>query len=184
MYQRNPIAKDIRSISLTPISAKVFESIVMKWVDEIVSSKIDGKQFGGISGTSTTEALVAMTHKWYGVTDELNTYIRVAMLDFSKTFDVINHLVLLDKLQFNGMPQHMVRWIAAFLLDRSQQVKIENYYSYSSSPNGGVPQGTLAGPIFFLLYINDLETRVALYKYVDDSTLYEICYFKYVSIIQ
>ena len=69
-------------------------------------------------------------------------------------------------------------------LDRSQQVKIGNYYSYSSSPNGGVPQGTLSEPKCFLLYINDLETRVPLYKNVDDSTLFEICYLNDVSIIQ
>ena len=110
-------------------------------------------------------------------TDELNTYVRVAMLDFSRAFDLINHLVLLDKLRFNGIPLHIVRWIAAFLLDRSQQVKIENYYSYSSSPYGGVPQGTLSGPKCFLLHINVLETRV------DDSTLFEICYLNDVSII-
>ena len=112
----------------------------------------------------------------YEATDELNTYVRVAMLDFSKAFDLINHLVLLDKLKFNGIPPHLVRWIAAFLLDKSQQVKIGNYYSYSSSPNGGVPQDTLSGPKCLLLYVNDLETRVPLYKYVDDSTLFEICY--------
>ena len=104
-----------------------------------------------------------MTHKWYEATDELNTYIRMAMVDFSKAFDLINHLVLLDKLQCNGIPPHIVRWIAAFLLDRSQQVKIGNYYSYSSSPNGGVPQDTLSVPKCSLLYINDLQTRVPLY---------------------
>ena len=68
-----------------------------------------------------------------------------------------------------------MRWLAAFLLDRQQQVKIGNIYSRTGSPNGGVPQGTLSGPKCFLLYINDLETHVPLFKYVDDSTLFEIC---------
>ena len=68
-----------------------------------------------------------------------------------------------------------MRWIGAFLLDRSQRVIIGNNCSSSGSHNGGVPQGTLAGPKCFLLYISDLESHVPLYKYVDDSTLFEIC---------
>ena len=178
------VETDIRPISLTPIVTKVFESIVMGWVDEIVGAVIDDKQFGGVCGTSTTDALVEMTHKWYEATDVLNTYVRVVMLDFSKAFDLINHHILLDKLITNGVPAHIVRWIAAFLLDRHQQVKIGNLFSRSGSPNGGVPQGTLSGPKCFLLYINDLETHVPLYKFVDDSTLFEICNMNEVSEIQ
>ena len=178
------VETDIRPISLTPIVTKVFESIVMEWVDEIVGAVIDDKQFGGVCGTSTTDALVEMTHKWYEATDVLNTYVRVVMLDFSKAFDLINHHILLDKLITNGVPAHIVRWIAAFLLDRHQQVKIGNILSRSGSPNGRVPQGTLSGPKCFLLYINDLETHVPLYKFVDDSTLFEICNMNEVSEIQ
>ncbi|KAK2193746.1 hypothetical protein NP493_7g07025 [Ridgeia piscesae] len=74
--------------------------------------------------------------------------------------------------------------MATFLLDRSQRVKIGSEYSHSGHPNGGVPQGTLSGPKCFLVYINDLRTTVPLYKYVDDSTLFEICDRNYVSVIQ
>ena len=178
------VETDIRPISLTPIVAKVFEYIVMGWVDDIVGAVIDDKQFGGVGGTSTTDALVEMTHKWYEATDLLNNYVRVVLLDFSKAFDLINHHILLDKLITNGVPAHIVRWLAAFLLDRHQQVKIGNIYSRTGSPNGGVPQGTLSGPKCFLLYINDLETHVPLYKYVDDSTLFEICNINEISEIQ
>ena len=178
------VETDIRPISLTPIVAKVFEYIVMGWVDDIVGAVIDDKQFGGVGGTSTTDALVEMTHKWHEATDVLNNYVRVVLLDFSKAFDLINHHILLDKLITNGVPAHIVRWLAAFLLDRHEQVKIGNIYSRTGSPNGGVPQGTLSGPKYFLLYINDLETHVPLYKYVDDSTLFEICNINEISEIQ
>ena len=178
------IEKDIRPISLTPIAAKVFESIIMKWVDETIEGEIDAKQFGGISGTSTTDVLVELVHMWYKATDKLNSYVRVVMLDFSKAFDLINHHLLLDKLQSYGLPAHILRWMATFLLDRTQRVKIGNEYSHSGHPNGGVPQGTLSGPKCFLVYINDLRTTVPLYKYVDDSTLFEICDRKGVSVIQ
>ena len=66
------ICKDIRPISLTPIASKVFESIVMQWVDDAIVSQTDPEQFGGLSGTSTTDALVEMTHTWYESTDSLN----------------------------------------------------------------------------------------------------------------
>ena len=59
------VETDIRPISLTPNVAKVFESIVLGWVDDIVGDRIDVNQFGGVGGTSTTDALVEMTHKWY-----------------------------------------------------------------------------------------------------------------------
>ena len=57
------IYKDILPISLTPIAAKVVESIVMEWVDDTIMPNVDPKQFGGLAGTSTTDALVEMTHK-------------------------------------------------------------------------------------------------------------------------
>ena len=171
------IEKDIRPISLTPIAAKVFESIIMKWVDETIEGEIDAKQFGVISGTSTTEVLVELVHMWYKATDKFNSYVRVVMLDISKAFNLINH----HKLQ---LPAHILRWMATFLLERAQRVKIGNEYSHSGHPNGGVPQGTLSGPKCFLVYINDLRTTVPLYKYVEDSMLFEICDRNDVSVIQ
>ena len=106
------------------------------------------------------------------------------MLDFSIAFDLINHHILLDKLTTSGLPVHIVRWIGAFLLDRSQKVIIGHNCSSSGSPNGGVSQGTLSGPKYFLLYINVLESHVPLYKYVDDSTLFEICNTNDISVMQ
>ena len=86
------IEKDFIPVSLTPIAANVFESIVVKWVDDSLLSEIDDKQFGGITGTSTTDALVEMANMWYEATDKLDVFVRVIVLDFSKAFDLIkNH---------------------------------------------------------------------------------------------
>ena len=69
------VAKESRrgSCRPTPIPAKVFESIIMEWIDEQMDGKIDNKQFGGISGTSTTDILLEIVNKWYESTDNLDT---------------------------------------------------------------------------------------------------------------
>ena len=77
------------------------------------------------------------------------THVRVVMLDFSKAFDLNNHHILLDKLTNSGLLVHILRWIGAFLLDRSQKVTIGNNCSRSGNHNGGVPQGALSGPKCF-----------------------------------
>ena len=118
------------------------------------------------------------------MSESLDHYVRVALLDFSKAFDLINHNKLFVKLKQYDFPPHIRRWIATFLLNITQQVKIGNNFSPPGHPKGGVPQGTLLGPKCFLLYINYLETPVPLYKYVDDSTLFEICHRKSESVLQ
>ena len=117
-------------------------------------------------------------------TDKPDHYVRVALLDFSKVFDLINHNTLFVKSKQYDFPPHIRRWIATFLLDRTKPVKIGNNVSPPGHPKGGVPQGTLLGPKCFPVYTNDLETPVPLYKYVDDSTLFEICHRKSEYVLQ
>ena len=74
-----------------------------------------------------------------------------------------------------GEVWHLVRWMAAFLIDRQQSVKIGDTVSNIGYPNGGVPQGTLSGPKNFLVKINDLQTPCPIFKYVDDSTVFNVC---------
>ena len=110
------IEKDIRPISLTPVVSKVFESLVLKWVDNIIKPQIDDRQFGGLSGTCTTDALVKMVHSWYEATDELGSFVRVLFLDYSKAFDLINHEILINKMNAMALPPHLVRWLAVFFI--------------------------------------------------------------------
>ena len=107
--------------------------------------------FGDVGGTSTTDALVEMTHKCYEATDVLNNFVRVVLLAFSKAFDLINHHILVDKLITNGVPAHIVRWLAAFLLDRQQQVKIDNIYSRTGSWRSATGNSIRAEMFFYYI---------------------------------
>jgi len=74
-----------------------------------------------------------------------------------------------------GLPNFMVRWLTSFLCERKQRVKIGQHVSEWAQINAGVPQGTLVGPVSFLLHINDLQACVNSVKYVDDSSIWEVC---------
>ena len=97
-----------------------------------------------------------------------DAFVRVLLVDYSKAFDHINHEILIAKLYGMGLPAYLVRWMAAFLIDRQQSVKIGDTVSSIGYPNGGVPQGTLSGPKNFLVPINDLRTPCPMFKYVFD----------------
>ena len=97
---------------------------MLKWVDICVKPEIDDRQFGGMAGTCTTGVLVEMLHKWYEATDVTGNFVRVLFLDYRKEFDLINHDILNNKLVKMELPAHLVRLMAAFLLDREQRVKI------------------------------------------------------------
>ena len=88
----------IRSISLTPILARVFESLVLKLVDIYVKPQIDDRQFGGMAGTCTTGVLVEMLHKWYEATYVTDNFVKVLFLDYRKAFYLINNDILIDTL--------------------------------------------------------------------------------------
>ena len=124
-----------------------------------------------------------MLHKLYESTYVTGKFVRVLFIDYSKAFDLINHDILLTRIVGMKVPVHLVRWMAAFLLDREQRVKIGDAVSKPGCPNGGVPQGILSGPKHFLVHINDLQS-CSVYKYIENSTIFEICNQTMVSVVR
>jgi hypothetical protein len=167
------VEQDLRPISLTPTVSKVFESLVGRRLLASVADKFDKKQFGAIKGRSTSHALVDMLHTWNKALDDRQS-VRVLFIDYAKAFDHVDHKTVMRKLAALGVSPNLLRWIRSFLTNRQQRVKIGNFFSDWSSPNGGMPQGTWLGPFVFLCLINDLQSALHLHKFVDDCTLSEV----------
>ena len=98
----------------------------------------------------------------------------IILLEFSKAFDKVNHSKLLWKLHQHGMRGRELVWIRTFIGSRSQQVVIDGKESESTPVTSGVPQGSVLGPILFLVYIKDLsdEVRSCVRLFADDTALY------------
>ena len=94
---------------------------------------------------------------------------------YSKAFDRVHHKILLKKLANTGVPDCLVRWFTSFLCERRQYTKVGDRISDWCTIKAGVPQGTLFGPVGFLIYINHLQSILDITKYVDGSTVWEVC---------
>ena len=145
------------------------------WVREEVSESIDPKQYGSVKDNSRVHALVELIHLWQEALDNPGKVLRVLLLDYSKAFDCVDHSLLLTKLANMGVHDCVVKWFTSFLCERKQRTKIGDDISEWCTINAGVPQRTLFGPVGFIVHINDLRTRLPLYKYVDNSTAWEVC---------
>ena len=95
-------------------------------------------------------------------------------LDLAKAFDTVNHKILLDKLQYYGIRGTPLKWFADYLTDRKQYVVINKNYSSMLTVKCGVPQGSVLGPLLFILYVNDLQsaTSLKLIMFADDTNIF------------
>jgi len=169
------VEKDLRPISLTPVLAKELEYFVCRWVMDLAGHRLDPFQYGAIHKSSTVHALVDIMHDWSVATDSTNTMVRALLLDYRKAFDLIDHHVLLEKIKHLKLPSFVMSWIAAFLHNRRQQVRIGSHVSGWLPVHGGVPQGTRIGPITFLFMVNDLLEGHRRAKFVDDTMTWDCC---------
>ena len=173
--QTPPSIDKLRPISLTPCLAKVAEGRVCKWIIDEIHNGIDHRQFGNQKGVSTTHCLIDVYHHLVSGVEKTGSISTLVLTDFSKAFDLIDHRIVVVKLLDLGVPPAIVQWVVDFLTNRRQRVKYKDAYSEWIQLSGGVPQGTIIGPIAFLGMINDAldHSQIKVWKYVDDLTLGE-----------
>ena len=170
------IAGNYRPVSLTCIVCKIMESIVREEVMKFLKSNqlLSPKQFGFLSGRSTTLQLLTMLDKWTSILDRGGA-IDVIYFDFMKAFDKVSHGRLLLKLRAYGIDGSLHAWIRAFLSDRRQRVTVNEANSRWEPVTSGVPQGSVLGPLLFVIFIDDMPEVVdedsLLIMYADDAKL-------------
>ena len=168
--------ENYRPISLTSIVMKQFEKIVRKKLMELTSPFITEHQHGFLPFKSCQTQLVSFVDSLH---QSLNTGCRtdIVYFDFAKAFDSVNHDLLLHKLknQFN-IDGPLLRFIKSYLQNRKQRVVIGNCFSSLCDVFSGVPQGSIVGPLLFVLFINDIVNNISpgssIALYADDTKLW------------
>lgn len=170
-------AKNYRPVSLTSIVCKTLEKIIRDHiVNHMNKNKLfSDKQYGFIKGRSTTLQLLEVLEKWTKALDE-GFEVDCIYTDFMKAFDKVPHQRLMKKIENYGIKDPVLGWIRDFLSDRYQSVAINNIYSDWKEVISGIPQGSVLGPILFVLYINDLPNMVEseAYLFADDTKVFKI----------
>ncbi len=166
--------ENYRPISLTSISCKLMESIMRDIIMKYLHSNnlICNNQFGLIKGRSTNLQLLNVLDNWTISLDN-KTPIDVILMDFKKAFDSVPHLRLITKLKAYGFENPLLGWINNFITGRTQRVSINGSFSNWHRVRSGIPQGSVLGPLLFVLYINDLPLDInsSIYMFADDTKI-------------
>ena len=178
LFKKNDptVCSNYRPISLLSCFHKLFEKIVkIQLTNYLNKHNIFYKyQFGFRKSHSTNLAIVEVIDKIYANLNQNNIGLGI-FLDLKKAFDTVNHEILLYKLEHYGIKGNALKWFVSYLSNRRQCTKVNGKLSSEEAVECGVPQGSVLGPLLFILYINDMENALNFTKpklFADDSNLF------------
>ena len=180
------LAKDFRPISITSNVGKVLERVIYNkliyFLDD--NNLIYKYQAGFLAHHSTETQLVEMYHNICKELDKRNG-VQMVFCDYSKAFDRVWHNGLIEKLKAHGISGTLLMWFRCYLSGRKQCVIINSHKSKFKTPTAGVPQGSVLGPLLFLIFINDLQDVITSYlrQFADDVSTFS-AYRQFTEVIQ
>ena len=165
--------ENYRPITLLSIISKVYEKCIFDPLYEHVANLMPTTQFGFQKKKSTITQLLVYLGEIYSNVDISEQVVDAVYLDFSKAFDKIDHNILLSKLSKIGVRGNMLKVLQSYLKNRQQFVDIEGRASEYLWVSSGVPQGSILGPLLFLIYLIDLPNDLSseVFSFADDSKL-------------